>query len=150
VLGATVAEALDLFRGDPALAGPLEALAAVGLGYLRAGQEGRTLSGGEGQRLRLASLLADPGRDRAAVLLDEPARGLGAADVERLVASLRDLAAAGHLVVAVEHDLALIRAADWVIDLGPGGGPEGGGLVVCGTPGTVAACAASYTGQALR
>jgi len=125
-------------------------LADMGLGYLKLGQEARTLSGGETQRLRLSALLEAPAAGvRAAVLLDEPARGLGAVEVERLVGALRRLAAAGHLVVVVEHDLGLIRAADWVLDLGPGAGPEGGGLVASGTPGTVAACPASLTGQAL-
>jgi len=150
VLSMTVEEARAAFLGDAPIARPLAALADMGLGYLKLGQEARTLSGGETQRLRLSALLEAPAAGvRAAVLLDEPARGLGAVEVERLVGALRRLAAAGHLVVVVEHDLGLIRAADWVLDLGPGAGPEGGGLVASGTPGTVAACPASLTGQAL-
>jgi excinuclease ABC subunit A len=146
----TVEEARAAFLGDAPIARPLAALGDVGLGYLKLGQEISSLSGGEAQRLRLSPLLAAPEAGvRAAVLLDEPARGLGAVDVERLASALRRLVAAGHLVVAVEHDLGLIRVADWLIDLGPGGGPEGGGLVVCGTPPEVAACPASPTGQAL-
>ncbi|BDU71307.1 hypothetical protein [Mesoterricola silvestris] len=148
VFAATVEEALALFPADAALAGPLEALARVGLGYLRLGQPGSGLSGGEWQRLRLATLLAAPPQG-AAVLLDEPARGLGAADVERLAAALKGLAAGGALVVAVEHHLDLVRAADWVVDLGPGGGPEGGALVAAGTPSQLRACPASATGRAL-
>jgi len=144
-----VEEALGLFRSDLALAGPLDALVRVGLGYLRLGQSGPALSGGEWQRLRLAGILSDPPQG-AAVLLDEPARGLGAADVERLVAALRRLAEGGNLVVAVEHDLDLVRAADWVVDLGPGGGPQGGELVAAGTPADIMACAASATGFVLN
>ncbi|WP_306597768.1 hypothetical protein [Geothrix sp. 21YS21S-2] len=149
VFASTVEEALALFGSDPVLAGPLDALARVGLGYLRLGQPGPGLSGGEWQRLRLASILAAP-PEGAAVLLDEPARGLGAGDVERLVAALRRLAGGGNLVVAVEHDLDLVRAADWVVDLGPGGGPQGGDLVAAGTPADIMACGASATGFALN
>jgi excinuclease ABC subunit A len=134
-LGATVAELLESFRDDALLAPPLQALVEAGLGYLRPGQETRTLSSGEGQRLRLSLLLRDPGPAPVAILLDEPARGLGAADVERLGAALRRLAAAGHLVVAVEHDPVLIREADWNLELGPGGGPEGGNLMSEGAGG---------------
>jgi len=147
---ATVAEAAALFPADPALAGPLAALAGVGLGYLRLGQEGRSLSTGEWQRLRLAGLLANREPGLAAVLLDEPARGLGLPEVVQLRAALRRLAAEGHLLLVVEHNLDLIRAADWIIDLGPGGGPEGGGLVVAGSLAEVMACEGSWTGAALR
>jgi len=150
VLGATVEEAGVLFRADRALSAPLGALVEVGLGYLRLGQETRALSGGEGQRLRLATLLAEPGPGRVALLLDEPARGLGAPEVERLVEALRRLASGGHLVVAVEHDLDFIRAADWVLDLGPEGGPQGGFLVVAGTPRDIRNCAESFTGRVLQ
>jgi excinuclease ABC subunit A len=148
-LDLAVAEAAARLRASPALGRPLAGLVEVGLGYLRLGQEGPTLSAGELQRLQLARLLAAAGRGRAAVLLDEPSRGLGREDVDRLLATLRRLADAGHLVVVVEHDLALIAASDWVIDLGPEGGDEGGCLVVAGPPATVVACAASHTGQAL-
>ena len=124
-------------------------MAEIGLGYLCLGQEAQALSAGESQRLRLAGLLpASPARPLA-ILLDEPTRGLGFADVDRLVDALRKLAGAGHLVVAVEHDLDFVAAADWVIDLGPGAGPGGGRSVAEGPPARLAAVAASLTGQAL-
>ena len=153
VEGMTLAEALDapldrvsgLFAGR----GPLEALRRIGLGYLRLGQEAGTLSAGELQRLRLAAVLAgDPSR-RSAVLLDEPTRGLGFEDVDRLVEVLRTLARSGHLVVAVEHDLDLVAAADWVIDLGPEAGPGGGRIVAQGPPAALAQAPGSHTGRAL-
>ncbi len=149
LLEASVAELAGVFAADRTLAKPLGALMDVGLGYLRLGQEGANLSEGELQRLRLADLLADPLAGRAAILLDEPTRGLGFEDLDRLAAQLHRLAQAGHLVVAVTHDLDLIQASDWIIDLGPEGGEAGGWIVVEGTPETVRACAVSYTGQAL-
>ena len=149
LLEASVAELARSFAADRTLAKRLGALVDVGLGYLRLGQEGTALSEGELQRLRLAGLLADPPAGRAAILLDEPTRGLGFEDVDRLTAQLHHLAQAGHLVVAVTHDLDLIEASDWIIDLGPEGGEAGGFVVVEGTPETVRACGVSYTGQAL-
>ncbi|WP_243303674.1 excinuclease ABC subunit UvrA [Geothrix oryzisoli] len=149
VLEASVAELAAWFAADAPLARPLEALDQIGLGYLRLGQAGAALSEGERQRLRLASLIAAPPAGRAAILLDEPTRGLGFEDVARLVEALRRLAGAGHLVVAVEHDLDFIAMSDWVIDLGPDGGSAGGQVVVAGPPAAVRACARSYTGQAL-
>lgn len=150
LLDATVAEAARLLAKDRALAPALAALGDLGLGYLRLGQEARTLSGGEFQRLRLAGPLGEPPRARTAFLLDEPARGLGWEEVDRLAEALRRLARLGHLVVVVEHDLDLIAAADWVIDLGPEGGPGGGQLVVEGPPARIAAEEGSHTGRALR
>ncbi|HOX42459.1 MAG TPA: hypothetical protein PK668_02625 [Myxococcota bacterium] len=149
LLEASVAEVGAWFEGAASIGRPLAALAGLGLGYLRLGQEGRALSAGELQRLRLALLLARTGAAPTAVLLDEPSRGLGFEDVERLVAGLQRLAEAGHLVVVVEHDLELISAADWVIDLGPEGGAGGGRVVVQGTPQAVAAAEGSHTGRAL-
>jgi excinuclease ABC subunit A len=150
VLDATVDAAAAALAGDLRLAVPLGALGDIGLGYLRLGQETASLSAGEWQRLRLAGLLAAPLRGTAAVLLDEPTSGLGFEDVDRLVIALRRLAAAGHLVVVVEHDLDLVAASDWVIELGPGGGEAGGRVVVEGPPEAVMAHAGSATGQALR
>jgi len=144
-----VAELAVAFARDGLLSGPLRALVDIGLGYLRLGQEGAALSEGERQRLRLSQLLSHPPEGRVAILLDEPTRGLGFEDVDRLVAALRRLARAGHLVVAATHDLEVIRACDWLVDLGPEGGAAGGRLVVAGPPGTVSAHLASHTGRAL-
>ncbi|NWJ41883.1 MAG: excinuclease ABC subunit UvrA [Geothrix sp.] len=149
VLEATVAELAGAFSGDALLATPLRALEEVGLGYLRVGQAGAALSAGERQRLRLAGLLAESPGTRAAILLDEPTRGLGFEDVDRLSATLHRLAQDGHLVVVVTHDLDLIAASHWIIDLGPEGGAGGGRVLVEGPPSVVRACAASHTGQAL-
>ena len=128
----------------------LDALRDVGLGYLRIGQPMRTLSGGERQRLALASALIARGSGRTLYLCDEPTAGLHADDVERLLGIFDRLVDAGHTVLAVEHNLDVIARADWVIDLGPEGGPGGGQLVVAGTPESVAACDGSHTGRALR
>jgi excinuclease ABC subunit A len=140
-----LAAALD---GDASLERPLRALAEAGLGYLNLGQEGAALSTGEAQRLALTRLLERAGAEPVAVLLDEPARGLGAGEVGQLLATLRRLAADGHLVVAVEHNLDFIAGSDWIIDLGPGGGADGGQILA---EGPVAAVLASgtATGEAL-
>jgi len=149
LMDSTVAELAVPFADDTPMIRVLRALSEVGLGYLRLGQEGGALSEGERQRLRLAGLLAQPAEGKAAILLDEPTRGMGFEDVDRLVTALHRLAQEGHLVVAVEHDPDFIAACDWVIDLGPEGGNGGGRVVVAGSPKTVAACAESYTGQVL-
>ena len=148
-LEATLSELRPRFGRDAALARRLEALEQLGLGYLRPGQEGGTLSAGELQRLRLAGLLAGQEGGPSVLLLDEPTRGLGATDVARLVDALRRLVRAGHLVIAVEHHLGFIAEADWVVDLGPEGGPGGGQLVAQGPPEAIAACPESRTGRAL-
>jgi excinuclease ABC subunit A len=137
------------FQADRAIAPALQALAGIGLGYLTLGQEAAALSAGEAQRLALAGLLTKAGAGPAALLLDEPTRGLGSGEVDRLREALVRLARAGHLVVAVEHNLDFIAGADWIIDLGPEGGAGGGAVVVQGPPSAVAACAGSLTGQAL-
>jgi excinuclease ABC subunit A len=133
-----------------AIRAAFDALRDVGLGYLRIGQPARTLSGGERQRLALAAALAGRGAGRTVYLCDEPTAGLHPDDVERLLSVFDRLIDAGHTVLAVEHNLDVIARADWVIDLGPEGGPGGGQVVVAGTPEAVMACAASHTGQALR
>ena len=157
VLELTVAEALQLFGGERELQAGLRALQAVGLDYLRLGQPTPTLSGGEAQRLKLAAFLAEARRSagRGAArgslfLLDEPTTGLHFDDIARLLRALHELVDAGHSVVLIEHNLDVVAASDWVIDLGPEGGDQGGRLVVAGTPATVEDCAASHTGQALR
>jgi len=149
VLAGTAGELARAFERRPAIARPLQALADIGLGYLALGQESATLSAGERQRVALAGLLARAGARPAAVLLDEPTRGLGSGEVQHLLAALRGLAAAGHLVVAVEHNLDFIAGSDWIIDLGPEGGAGGGTVVAQGPAAALAACAESLTGQAL-
>ncbi|HEY6000472.1 MAG TPA: excinuclease ABC subunit UvrA [bacterium] len=155
VLAMTVTEAAALFADRPEIAVALEPLQGVGLGYLKLGQPVPTLSGGEAQRLKLAGHLAAARAKRGAgggtlFLFDEPTTGLHFADVAVLLGAFRRLLAAGHSVVVIEHNLDVIRAADWVIDLGPEGGDAGGRVVCAGTPADIAACHESRTGAALR
>ncbi len=150
VLGMTVRETRALFRDDPVIARRLAVAEELGLGYLRLGQMGRTLSGGERQRLALAiELLADRGGPTL-FLFDEPTTGLHFDDVARLLEVFDRLALSGHTLVVVEHNLDVVRAADWVIDLGPEGGDAGGRLVAEGPPARIAATPGSWTGLALR
>lgn len=150
VLEMTVEEALEMFQELPAARERLQALAEVGLGYLQLGQPALTLSGGEAQRVKLARELGRKGRSHSLYLLDEPTTGLHLADTDRLLRLLQRLVDRGASVIFVEHNLEMIKAADWVIDLGPEGGPGGGRLVAQGTPEQVALAAESYTGQALK
>ena len=150
VLDMTVAEALVLFQDVPAAQSRLKVLANVGLGYLQLGQPATTLSGGEAQRVKLAKELGRRVTGRTLYLLDEPTTGLHLADTARLLGVLQRLVEAGNSVVVVEHNLQLIQAADWVIDLGPEGGAGGGRLIAEGTPEQIAQSAQSYTGQCLR
>ncbi|QDU67574.1 excinuclease ABC subunit UvrA [Engelhardtia mirabilis] len=150
VLGLTIEEALEVFGDLPKIARPLRALVDVGVGYLTLGQPSTTLSGGEAQRVKLAKHLQKQGRKHTLYLLDEPTTGLHAQDVARLVGALQRLVDGGHSVLVIEHNLDVLRSADWVIDLGPEGGAEGGELIVAGTPEQVEAHAESYTGEALR
>ncbi|MVO85017.1 ATP-binding cassette domain-containing protein [Streptomyces sp. p1417] len=145
VLDLTVEAAADFFADTPAVLRSLRTLLDVGLGYLRLGQPATELSGGEAQRIKLASELQRVRRGHTLYLLDEPTAGLHPADVEVLVGRLHELVDAGHSVVVVEHDMSVVAGADWVIDLGPGGGTEGGRLVAAGTPAEVAAAAGSRT-----
>ncbi len=145
VLGLTVDDASQFFEGEPAVWRSLDALGEVGLGYLRLGQPATELSGGEAQRVKLATELQRGGRTRTLYLLDEPTTGLHPADVERLNIHLGRLADAGHTIVAVEHDMQLVARSDWVIDVGPGAGEEGGYVVAQGTPQHVAQAAGSKT-----
>ncbi|MDE2070610.1 MAG: excinuclease ABC subunit UvrA [Gammaproteobacteria bacterium] len=154
VLEMTVAEAAEFFAGDPEVLAGLEPLQAVGLGYIRLGQPVPTLSGGEAQRLKLAGHLAQAGSKTSAkptlFLFDEPTTGLHFSDIAVLFGAFDTLLARGHSLVVIEHNLDVIAAADWIIDLGPEGGDEGGRLVCAETPDEVMRHADSYTGQALR
>jgi excinuclease ABC subunit A len=150
VLDLTIEEALELFREVPSAASRLRVMADVGLGYLQLGQPATTLSGGEAQRVKLAKELGRRATGRALYLLDEPTTGLHPADTARLLALLQRLVDAGNTVIVVEHNLDLIRAADWIVDLGPEGGVAGGQLIAEGTPEQVAQVANSYTGKCLR
>jgi excinuclease ABC subunit A len=150
VLELTVEEALVLFKDIPAAYSRLQVLSDVGLGYLQLGQPATTLSGGEAQRVKLAKELGRRVTGRTLYLLDEPTTGLHLADIARLLAVLQRLVDAGNTVIVVEHNLDFIKAADWVIDLGPEGGAAGGKLIAVGTPEQIAQIAGSYTGQYLR
>ncbi len=145
VLSLTVDAGRDFFRDDAAVFRSLDTLREVGLGYLRLGQPATELSGGEAQRVKLATELQRTGRGRTLYLLDEPTTGLHPADVDRLSSQLARLVDAGHTVIAVEHDMQLIAGSDWVIDVGPGAGDEGGQIVAQGTPAQVAQATDSRT-----
>ncbi|HEU4420127.1 MAG TPA: excinuclease ABC subunit UvrA, partial [Planctomycetota bacterium] len=150
VLEMTVDEAAACFADLPKIARGLVALQDVGLGYLRLGQPSTTLSGGEAQRVKLATELQRPATGKTFYVLDEPTTGLHFHDVSKLMESLQRLVDAGNTVLVIEHNLDVVRAADWIVDLGPEGGVAGGRIVAAGTPEQVAAVAASHTGQALR
>ncbi len=149
ILELTVDQALEVFRRIPPVARILATLVEVGLGYLHLGQPATQLSGGEAQRVKLATELARRTQGRTLYLLDEPTTGLHFEDVSRLLELLNRLVERGNTVLVVEHHLDVIQAADWVIDLGPEGGDAGGFLLVAGPPEAVAACSESHTGQAL-
>jgi excinuclease ABC subunit A len=150
VLAMTVDEALELFKDHPKIARPLEVMREVGLSYLTLGQPSTTISGGEAQRIKLVTELQKRARSHTVYLLDEPTTGLHPQDVARLVGALQKLVDAGHTVILIEHNLDVVRAADYVIDLGPGGGEHGGELVAVGTPEEIAKHKRSATGAALR
>ena len=150
VLEMTVEEALDFFSSIPKIARKLQTLYDVGLGYVKVGQPATTLSGGEAQRVKLAAELSRRATGRTVYILDEPTTGLHTADVHQLIQVLQKLVDTGNTVIVIEHNLDVIKTADYVIDLGPEGGDKGGHIVVTGTPEEVAACEVSYTGQYLR
>lgn len=150
VLELTVEEAHAFFERIPAIHGRLQTLLDVGLSYLRLGQPANTLSGGEAQRIKLASELAKRSTGRTIYILDEPTTGLHFADVEQLLRVLQRLVDAGNTVLIIEHNLDVIKSADWIVDIGPEGGAAGGKIVVTGTPETVADSPESYTGHYLR
>ena len=150
VLDLTVDEAARFFRNVPSVSDKLNAMLDVGLGYLRLGQPATTLSGGEAQRVKLAAELAKKATGRTFYILDEPTSGLHFADIENLLRVLMKLRDAGNTLVVIEHNLEVIKCADWLIDLGPEGGERGGRIIAVGPPEKVAQVAGSYTGEFLR
>ena len=150
VLDMRVDEALEFFRNIPRIKRRLETLYDVGLGYIKLGQPATTLSGGEAQRVKLATELSRRSNGRTIYMLDEPTTGLHFADIHRLLEVLGRLVDAGDTVIVIEHNLDVIKTADYIIDLGPEGGEKGGTVVACGTPEEVAQSDTSYTGKFLR
>ena len=150
VLEMTAEEACVFFENIPKIARKLQTLCDVGLGYVKLGQSATTLSGGEAQRVKLATELSKKATGKTIYILDEPTTGLHAADVHKLIDVLQTLVDSGNTVVVIEHNLDVIKTADYIIDLGPEGGDRGGQIVATGTPEQVAACEGSYTGQYLR
>jgi excinuclease ABC subunit A len=149
VLNMTVDEALAFFQGEARIVTRLKGLSDVGLGYIRLGQPATTLSGGEAQRVKLASYLSTPAEQSTLFILDEPTTGLHFDDIATLLQVFNALIGAGHSLIVIEHNMDVIRAADWIIDLGPEGGERGGYVVCVGTPETVARCERSHTGRFL-
>lgn len=150
VLEMTVDEAVDFFENVPSILRKIETLKDVGLGYIKLGQPSTTLSGGEAQRIKLATELSRRSTGKTAYILDEPTTGLHFADVHKLVEILARLSEGGNTVIVIEHNLEVIKTADYIIDMGPEGGDKGGTVVVTGTPEKVARCKKSYTGQFLK
>ena len=150
VLDMTVDEAVTFFRAVPHIYETCLTLAEVGLGYIRLGQSATTLSGGEAQRLKLGAELSRKATGRTLYILDEPTTGLHFHDVAKLLEVLFKLRAPGNTLLIIEHNLDVIKTADWIIDLGPEGGARGGQIVAQGTPEQVAECSSSYTGQFLK
>ena len=150
ILEMTVEEALDFFEHIPKIKRKLQTLFDVGLGYVKLGQSATTLSGGEAQRVKLATELSKRPTGKTIYILDEPTTGLHTADVHKLIEVLQRIVESGNTVIVIEHNLDVIKTADYIIDLGPEGGDKGGKIVVCGTPEEVAKCKKSYTGQYLK
>ncbi len=150
VLDMTVDEGLAFFENIPKISRRLKTLADVGLGYIKIGQSSTTLSGGEAQRVKLATELSKHSTGRTAYILDEPTTGLHSADVDRLISILQRLTDQGNTVIVIEHNLDLIKTADYIIDMGPEGGDMGGTVIACGTPEQVAEVKGSYTGYYLK
>ncbi|HMF98839.1 MAG TPA: excinuclease ABC subunit UvrA [Vicinamibacterales bacterium] len=150
VLDLTVREALTFFSSSPKVLRRLQVLDEIGLGYLRLGQPATTLSGGEAQRIKIAAHLSSHGGERLLYILDEPTTGLHFDDIAKLLTAFKKLLEAGHTLLVIEHNLDVIKTADYIIDLGPEGGEEGGTVVTTGTPEQVAQCAPSHTGRYLR
>jgi excinuclease ABC subunit A len=150
LLNTTIDEAFELFRDNPVLARKLGILREMGLGYLLVGQSASTLSGGESQRLKIAATLDDKTQENLLYVFDEPTTGLHLEDVKKLLDVVHDLIDAGHSVIMIEHHMDVIAQADWIIDIGPGGGDQGGKLVAAGPPDRLIDSEISATGKMLR
>ncbi len=146
----TVEEAAEFFRAVPAIRDKMTALLRVGLGYIKVGQQATTLSGGEAQRVKLSKELAKRSTGRTLYILDEPTTGLHFEDVKKLLEVLHELVDQGNTVVVIEHNLDVIKTADYIIDIGPEGGDAGGEIVATGTPEMVAKAEGSHTGRYLK
>ena len=150
VLDMTVEDAQDFFKAVPSIRDKMDALARVGLGYIKVGQQATTLSGGEAQRVKLSKELAKRSTGRTLYILDEPTTGLHFEDVRKLLEVLHELVDQGNTVVVIEHNLDVVKTADWIIDIGPEGGDGGGEIVAFGTPESVAEAERSHTGRYLK
>ena len=150
VLEMTIEEGMSFFREIPKIERKLRTLFEVGLGYVKIGQPATTLSGGEAQRVKLATELSKRSTGKTVYILDEPTTGLHAADVHKLIDVLQQLVDAGNSVIVIEHNLDVIKTADYIVDMGPDGGDGGGTVVAVGTPEQVADVEKSYTGQYLK
>ena len=150
VLDMTVGEAYTFFTHIPSLSQKLKTIDDVGLGYIHLGQPAPTLSGGEAQRVKLATELSRRATGKTVYILDEPTTGLHFADLEKLLLVLHRLTQLGNTIIVIEHNLDIIKNADWIIDLGPDGGESGGNVIATGTPRNIANTANSYTGQFLK
>ena len=150
VLAMTIEEALQFFKHIPAVKSKIKTMVEVGLGYMQLGQPAPSLSGGEAQRIKLAAELSRRATGKTLYILDEPTTGLHFDDVRKLLHVLTELVAKGNTVLVIEHNLDVVRSADWIIDLGPEGGGQGGRIVATGTPAEISKVKASYTGQFLK
>lgn len=150
VLNMSVEEAGRIFKNIPTIQNKLKTLNDVGLGYIRLGQSATTLSGGEAQRIKLATELSKRATGKTLYILDEPTTGLHFADIDKLLKVLQALASSGNTIIVIEHNLDVVKCADHIIDLGPEGGDEGGKLVACGKPEDIVKNARSYTGSYLK
>jgi excinuclease ABC subunit A len=149
VLDMTVEDGLSFFKAVPTVREKLETMMRVGLGYIKIGQQATTLSGGEAQRIKLSKELSRRATGRTVYILDEPTTGLHFEDIRKLLEVLQELVESGNTVIVIEHNLDVIKTADWIIDIGPEGGDGGGQVVAVGTPEDIATCTFSITGQYL-
>ena len=148
----TISEAIQFFgeHGQKTIVNRLKTLEDVGLGYIKLGQNSSTLSGGENQRVKLAYFIGQEKQEPTLFIFDEPTTGLHFHDIERLLASFNALIERGHSILIIEHNMEIIKCADYIIDMGPDGGDRGGQLVACGTPEEIVACEKSLTGKFLK